>query len=425
MKHKNYLQLVPLSLGVLVLSFFVGYLVLATWTAPTVAPPGGQPVLRAGALVTTTATPVAADCDEAIERGRVRINPATNRQYICGDAGWIFLAATPMHHTLTVSITGSGTVVSTPAGISCSPTCAGSFSAGATVTLTATPATGWGFAGWDGACTGTAGCSVVMNTAHTVTATFVQRTLTVSITGSGTVTSSPAGINCVGPATCASTFTHGTTVTLSQTPATGWGFTGWGGACTGTAGCSVVMNTALTVQASFVVGPATYFLFASGTIHTGHLGGRAGANNICRTSTTRPAVCTAERTWAFISVTDTDEIRDFPAAVPAWTGNTPFNTAAPWYWRHGTHAGIRADNNWAGLLDGTILNPGSMGGHGAWYWTGSSAAGALLGNACLSWTFGAAGSGAVMGSGSDTDGRWLDRLNACCSNTRYVLCACS
>ena len=50
--------------------------------------------------------------------------------------------------TLTVAVTGSGTVTSTPAGIDCGPTCSASFSTGTSVTLTATPAVGSTFAGW-------------------------------------------------------------------------------------------------------------------------------------------------------------------------------------------------------------------------------------------------------------------------------------
>lgn len=54
-------------------------------------------------------------------------------------------------------------------------------------------------------------------------------TLTVSVTGqgSGTVTSSPAGITC--PAGCSETFDYGTTVALSPVPGLGSKFAGWNG----------------------------------------------------------------------------------------------------------------------------------------------------------------------------------------------------
>ena len=46
--------------------------------------------------------------------------------------------------------------------------------AGTNVTLTAAPATGFVFAGWQGACSGTGVCQIVMNGPQTVTAQFVS-----------------------------------------------------------------------------------------------------------------------------------------------------------------------------------------------------------------------------------------------------------
>ena len=77
-------------------------------------------------------------------------------------------------HSLAVSKsgTGSGTVSSNPAGINCGATCSGYFPSGTAVTLTATPAAGSTFAGWSGACTGTGACTVTIDPAKSVTATF-------------------------------------------------------------------------------------------------------------------------------------------------------------------------------------------------------------------------------------------------------------
>src|SRR5207244_2752491 len=114
--------------------------------------------------------------------------------------------APPATLTVTKAGSGSGTVTSNPAGINCGSTCSGSYASGTAVTLTATPAGGSAFASWSG-CDSMSGntCSVTMNAARSVTAAFsVNQTFTLTTnkagTGSGTVTSSPAGINC--GATC-------------------------------------------------------------------------------------------------------------------------------------------------------------------------------------------------------------------------------
>lgn len=73
---------------------------------------------------------------------------------------------------LTVSVTGSGRVMSQPAGIDCGTDCAESFAAGASVTLTALPTTGSVFSGWGGA----ADCAdgqISVNGPVSCTATFV------------------------------------------------------------------------------------------------------------------------------------------------------------------------------------------------------------------------------------------------------------
>ena len=62
---------------------------------------------------------------------------------------------TRIEWTLTVSHTGGGTVTSVPAGIFCGAACTAVYLDGTSVSLTATPSSGYRFAGWSGACTGT------------------------------------------------------------------------------------------------------------------------------------------------------------------------------------------------------------------------------------------------------------------------------
>lgn len=160
--------------------------------------------------------------------------------------------------TSTLTIThfgnGSGTVTSAPAGIHCGADCSEAFANGTVVSLTATPASGSTFVGWTGGCTGAGACSVTMNASITVTAVFAlnQHTLTVvkSGLGTGTVTSSPAGINC--GADCSEPFNHGNVISLTATPGSNSTFAGWsGGGCTGTGSCNVHITSATSVTATF------------------------------------------------------------------------------------------------------------------------------------------------------------------------------
>ncbi len=72
--------------------------------------------------------------------------------------------------------------------------------------------------------------------------------------GIGTVTSSPAGINCTSNVGCSATFTIGTTVTLTATPATGSTFGGWSNNCTVVSAdsCSVILNSNTNVPVAAI-----------------------------------------------------------------------------------------------------------------------------------------------------------------------------
>jgi subtilisin family serine protease len=67
--------------------------------------------------------------------------------------------------------------------------------------------------------------------------------------GSGTVTSAPTGIAC--GATCSAQFTPLSSVSLMAEADPGFIFTGWLGACTGNAGCTVHITGARSVSATF------------------------------------------------------------------------------------------------------------------------------------------------------------------------------
>ena len=159
--------------------------------------------------------------------------------------------------TYTVSVTktgnGSGSIATDPSGIDCGTTCSGSFNYTSTVTLTATADTGSTFMGWTGDCIGTVPCTVTIDAAKNVTATFtlVTHTLTIHKAGDsvGTVTSDPAGIDC--GLTCTVDYDYGTMVTLTQQTITGTAFAGWQGDCNGMGPCVVTISGNQSVTATF------------------------------------------------------------------------------------------------------------------------------------------------------------------------------
>ena len=164
--------------------------------------------------------------------------------------------AVPEWFTLRVTVSGSGSVSSSPGGIdSCVESCEATFVEGTVVTLTATPGSGWTFAGWDAPCDSAAAtCQITMNEDQAAHASFTEPvwfTLTVTVSGSGSVSSSPGGIDsCV--ETCNATFVEGTVVTLTATPGSGWVLARWVAPCDWEAAtCQITMNEDQAALASF------------------------------------------------------------------------------------------------------------------------------------------------------------------------------
>lgn len=230
---------------------------------------GGSPVTARGVCYNTSPNPTIANSIVAGGTGTgsfisnitglASVTTYYVRAYATNTAGTSygnelsFITGTP-NYSLTASTAGngSGNISSSPAGINCPATCSQSFSSGTPVTLTATAAFGSTFTGWSGACAGTGTCFVTMNSAINVTANFTLNTYNLTVTkagaGSGTVTSTPAGINCGG--TCSSFYNFGTTITLTAAPSSGT-FVGWSGGCTGTGTCIVSITAATSVTANF------------------------------------------------------------------------------------------------------------------------------------------------------------------------------
>ena len=81
--------------------------------------------------------------------------------------------------------------------------------------------------------------------------TLFTLTVTKSGQGTGTVTSSPAGISC--PSTCTAAYPSGAQITLTRTVGANSVFKGWSGACPSTtaATCTVTLDGDTSVGAQF------------------------------------------------------------------------------------------------------------------------------------------------------------------------------
>ncbi len=144
---------------------------------------------------------------------------------------------------------GTGLVTSEPQGIDCGATCIASYDEGTEVTLTAAAESGSVFAGWSGYCSGIEPCVIRVEGVRSVIAMFLpEHQLNVDFTGSGSgqVTSVPAGLDCSDD--CMSNYIEGTQLTLNAVADTGNQFIEWSGDCTCEGDCLVtmmVMDTAI------------------------------------------------------------------------------------------------------------------------------------------------------------------------------------
>ena len=196
---------------------------------------------------------------------------------------------------------GSGTVTSAPSCIDCGSTCSAGFPTDTKVTLTAVPKAGYSFAVWSGvSCEGgkqgEGSCAFTMNDAKTVTATFVKGrkiTITKNGNGSGTVTSSPAGIDC-GTA-CSYMFLGGSSsITLTATPSAGSAFTQWANgalSCGTNSTCTLTPTQDEAVVATFKLATACAGVDTSGNSRSGTCSETATCSKGTKLDTSKGMAC--------------------------------------------------------------------------------------------------------------------------------------
>jgi Divergent InlB B-repeat domain len=158
---------------------------------------------------------------------------------------------------------GTGSITSEPSGIACPPTCTALFPAGSQVTLVALPDAASPFLSWK------FGCAVSTTDPRRCTLTATNRpnwvgvalgeddTIGVPTTlavlfdvarvGSGVI----KGLELDCGAKCEHRYVFGTREKLVASPASGWRFTQWNGACAKAATCSLYIGPVTTLGALF------------------------------------------------------------------------------------------------------------------------------------------------------------------------------
>ena len=171
--------------------------------------------------------------------------------------------------TLQVSVTGKGAIEVEPGGTIIRGTGFAVVAEGLPVTLTPRPDAGSSLKGWAELCADAPleGCTITPGDTDQVAAAFGQttpsagpRTLTVTVDGPATVTSTPSGIDC--PGTCNATFPAGTLVALrSSAPSNFYAYWEGGETCNVRSyvpTCLLVLDTSTDVSAFANQNPYQY-----------------------------------------------------------------------------------------------------------------------------------------------------------------------
>jgi hypothetical protein len=285
-------------------------------TGLTCSPPADQPKICTGSFdadttVQLTATP-ADGWTDPVWSGDSACATQTCSIEMSGDT-WVTVTFAPPKVTknVTVTVQGSGTLTGDLEEFACvlnlnqTSTCKGSVEGGATVTLSASPATGWTGPVWtgDGACDQPS-CQLQATNDITATATFaavpVTKTVTVIVSGAGTLNGDLAGLSCIdngdGTRICSGNFPENKVVGFDGSPAPGNSGPTWTGnavwvdqaACPGPQ-CRAVVSQNIIETATFTVVHKTLSLTVGGA------GSVTGPGNFSCTSTTSPCTLTQDQ----------------------------------------------------------------------------------------------------------------------------------
>ena len=196
----------------------------------------GAGTFNQGSSVTVTATP---------NTGYLFTNWTENGTAVSTNSSYQFTMAG--NKTLVANFSFQfGLVVSSNPAAGGTTTGAGSYTAGASVTVTATANSGYTFSNWtEGLTIVSTNASYVfpLNSSRTLIANFTNNGYALNVTAvNGTVVKNPVLVN----------YNSGSTVHLTATPSTGYTFTSWSGDATGTANpLTVTMTSNKNIIANF------------------------------------------------------------------------------------------------------------------------------------------------------------------------------
>jgi hypothetical protein len=179
-------------------------------------------------------------CDLVLNSDTSVVAGFLERVIVTGDAG--------SGGTVAVSAPGA------PFGV-CTDATTCTVNSGDDATLTAAAASGYTFYEWSGDCSGTDPVFTLSSIAAPAKECHAGFATSLSVNmggdGFGSLTSSPAGIDC--PTTCAASFPVGTDVTITGNPADADTFGGWHDACDGNVGqsCTRTINGPTTITGDF------------------------------------------------------------------------------------------------------------------------------------------------------------------------------
>ncbi len=198
--------------------------------------------------------------------------------------------------TMKVSPSGDGTV--SASSNSTTTSASYTYNYGTTVKISETPSTGYEFTGWSGSGSGSysgtnTSTTITMDNNITETANFklIPETLTMKVSPSGDGTVSASSNSTTTSASY--TYNYGTTVKISETPSTGYIFTGW--TCSGS-GCYSGINSSANIKINNAITEIATYKLLNLTLNVSPSG----------TGTTTPAIGTyKEKDGSKITISET------------------------------------------------------------------------------------------------------------------------